>query len=212
MAPFKIMPTAPCFTAPITAPDGAVGVWYAEHWVVWPTREFIVWADGQATVAPYDFAFRSPRLESMDDAPATPDVARLTRQTFEARWEAFAQPRLHALAQAHAAPLSDEAGIHYFHDLFPARYKVNESSSDIYYEFVDGLCRRTFEIWPDQEPLVDGGSNVGVSVFLGYARDHVDQFGAPFDADSQPREISHLEFETLWERHGIPSLHALLQL
>jgi hypothetical protein len=149
----------------------------------------------------------------MDEMPAIPDVTRITRQAFEAGWEAFAHPRLHMLAQEHSAPLPDDAGIHYCFEPHLARNKDNESSSGAYFEFVDRLCRRRLSIGANIEPEVGGGASIDGSIYLGYTRNPVNRLGQPlFDSETQPREISHLEFETLWERYDIPRLHALLQL
>lgn len=204
-------PSIPLFTAPLAAPDGSYGVWYGEYCGIFSAREFIIWTDGRVEVAPFDFPFRQETRNPVHP-PDLPGVTPVAYSVFEALWERTAQPRLHVLAQAHTEPLPDEAHIHYFHSPFPAEFKFNEGSSDIYAEFAGGVARREVEVWENEavvSPYECGLADMGAEVYLNAARGGVDELGEPVDLKLRPREISHLEFEAQGEAHGLPRLRAL---
>ncbi len=135
------------YRAPWPLAAGRMGTWYGEYDGIFTVREFVVSPDDHAAVAPFDVPFREPGHPT--EPPALAGIAPTSLQEFEALWEQFAQPRLHALAVAPPA-VADDTSIRYFRSPFPAEFKVSEATSDIYTEYAVGVARRSFEVFTDR--------------------------------------------------------------
>ncbi|HEX6540953.1 MAG TPA: hypothetical protein VF040_04300 [Ktedonobacterales bacterium] len=205
----KPFPFSRCYRAPLPLTDGQVGTWYGEYDGIFPVREFVIRLGNRAAVAPFEMPFRGP--DHPTEPPALASIAPVSLQEFEALWEQFAQPRLHALAVTRSAPVSD-ASIRYFRSPFPAEFKAPEATSDIYTEYAAGVARRSFEVFTDHTlvaPYDVGIPEVDVDDVLLAAREGRLAEGELIDPRLRPEEMSHAVFEALWEEQALPRLRVL---
>jgi hypothetical protein len=189
-----------------------VGSWYGEYDGIFPVREFVIRPGNRIAVAPFDMPFRGP--DHPTEPPALAGSAPISLQEFEALWEQFAQPRLHALAVTRSAP-AGEASIRYFREPFPAEFKRNEAASDIYTEYAAGVARRSFEVFAEHAlvapyDVVTPEGDVD-DVLLAAHEGRLAE-GELIDPRLRPEEIHQAVFEALWEQWALPRLRALAEL
>lgn len=190
---------------------GPMGTWYSEYDGIFTVREFVIYPDDRLAVAPFDMPFRGP--DHPTEPPDLAGIAPISLQKFEALWEQFAQPRLHALAVAHPLLANDES-IRYFRQPFPAELKIAEGTSDIYTEFAAGVPRRSFEVFAGRAlvaPYDTRLPDVDTDGMLESVQQGLDAEGEPMDPRLRPEEIRHTMFEALWEQNALPRLQAIAQ-
>ncbi len=198
-----------CYRAPYELPNAGAGTWYAEYQGIFPTRLFVVADAGAVAVAPFDLPFgpdkewratvdgQPPAVE--DRLPPLAGVEHISFVDFERAWELRAQPRFHDLAQ-HTM---------YVASPFPASFKAiddTEGDSTLYFEYADGIGRRSFELWASGEVWVSGPGELSGAKLLEVARSGRHWNGEELGA-LRPFLITHGEFEALWEQYVIPYLH-----
>ncbi len=200
------------YRAPYELPNAGAGTWYAEYSGISPTRLFVVADTGAVAVAPFDLPFgpdKDPRATVDGQPPAVNDrlpplagVEHISFADFERPWELRAQPRCHDLARAGDATM-------YVASPFPASFKGiddTEGDSTLYFEYADGIGRRSFELWASGEVWVSGPGELSGAKLLEVARSGRHWNGEELGA-LRPFLITHGEFEALWERYVIPYLH-----
>ena len=205
-------PVIRCYRAPLLLTDGQVGTWYGEYSGIFPVREFVIRPDNRAAVAPFEVPFRGP--DHPTEPPALASIAQVSLQAFESLWEQFAQVRLHELAVALPAVAVD-ASIRYFHSPFPAEFKIDEATSDIYIEYAAGVARRSFEVFADHTlvaPYDVGTPEVDIDDMLLAAHEGRLAAGELIDPRLRPEEVSHAGFEALWEHWALQRLRVLAAL
>jgi hypothetical protein len=200
---------------PLAAGQERLGTWYGEYDGTFTVREFVIRPDNSAAVAPFDLPFREPGHPT--EPPDIEGIALISLQAFEAQWEQVAQPRLHALADAHPAQAGQagDESIRYFHSPFPADFKLAEGSSDIYCEYAAGVARRSFEVFADHTlvaPYDVGTPEVDIGDMLLAAHEGRLAEGELIDPRLRPEEVSHAMFEALWEQWALPRLRELAAL
>lgn len=186
--------------------------WYGEYSQSFACRLFAIRSDGVA-VAPYDIAFIEAR--GMGEPPSGQVVRNISFRMFEQLWEEAAQPRLRMLAHTGVAPLPS-IQVLYVKEPFPAAFKHNEPSSDLYTEWVNAVARRHFEVFPDHVVVAthdpeavwpEHFESLPQAIELG-----IDDIGRPIDPLLRPIALSHATFEEAWEKYALKRLRELAGL
>jgi hypothetical protein len=210
------------YRAPYELPNVGAGTWYGEYSGIFPARLFVVADAGAVAVAPFDLPFgpdkewratvdgQPPAVN--DRLPPVAGVEHISCADFERPWELRAQPRCHDLAQHAGRVLEiprDGDVTMYVASPFPASFKAiddTEGDSTLYFEYADGIGRRSFELWASGEVWVSGPGELSGAKLLEVARSGRHWNGEELGA-LRPFLITHGEFEALWERYVIPYLH-----
>lgn len=190
--------------------SGHLGTWYAEYDGIFTVREFLLTGTNTVLVAPYDCSIHDRK--DPWHLPDIPGLVRIPLAEFEELWEQQAQAHLNELAASTRSETFEP--LHYFLSPFPAVFKsCGEGSSRLYSEYVSDISRRHFEVRDDDAaavaPFDIGTPEVDGTVVLRAAREGADEVGEPIDPRLRPVEISHAEFEELWERSALPRLRML---
>ncbi len=183
--------------------------WYGEYSQYFACRLFAV-CNEHVAVAPYDIAFTE--ANGLNEPPAGINLQLISFHEFEALWEQVAQPRLHALATQHVKALPS-AQILYVNSPFPASFKCNEPSSNLYTEWASGVARRHFEVLPDYTAVATHDPEASwpehFEIVARAVESGIDDEGRPIDPLLRPIAISHAAFENVWETYAIKRLREL---
>jgi hypothetical protein len=195
---------------PITHVLGATTErWYGEYSEYFACRLFAVCSEHVA-VAPYDIAFIE--AQGLNDPPAGNNLQLITFHEFEALWDIVAQPRLRVLATQHVNPLPS-AQVLYVNSPFPASFKYNEPSSNLYTEWANGVARRHFEVFPDHTVVATHDPEATwpehFEVVARAVESGTDDEGNPIDPLLRPVALSHAAFEATWEKYALERLRIL---